>query len=66
MRRFWKKPEALPPVDVEEKERRLDDAETRANVLFVRAEWLRAAVARRDAENHWQQSVNQLFLGGQP
>ena len=48
------------------KEVRLQDAEKRANVLVQQAEWLRTAVARRDQQNGWQDSVNQLFLGGRP
>ena len=47
-----------------ERELRLVDAEKRANVLDQTAEWIRAAVARRDEQNSWQASVNQLFLGG--
>lgn len=46
------------------KEGRLVDAEKRANVLFEKAEWLHAVVTRRDQQNHWQDSVNRLFLGG--
>lgn len=47
-----------------EHEARLVDAENRANVLFEKAEWLHTVVSRRDQENHWQDSVNRLFLGG--
>ena len=47
-----------------EAEERLVDAEKRANVLLEKAEWLHATVARRDDKNHWQASVNRLFLGG--
>lgn len=46
-----------------EHEERLLDAEKRANVLVQTAEWIQATVARRDQENHWQASVNRLFLG---
>lgn len=49
-----------------EHESRLQDAETRANRLVETAEWIRASVAHRDQENHWQASVNRLFLGGSP
>lgn len=57
------------PVDecVEAKrEERLLDAEKRVNVLIQTAEWIHTAVSRRDQDNHWQDSVNQLFVGGQP
>ena len=47
-----------------DREERLVHAEKRANVLFARAEWLHTVVTRRDQENHWQDSVNRLFLGG--
>lgn len=50
----------------EESELRLVDAEKRVNVLVATAEWLHHTVARRDADNHWQASVNELFLGGKP
>ena len=56
-------------VDVQkerEQELRLVEAERRANVLFQTAEWLHAVVVKRDLENHWQASVNQLFYGGKP
>ena len=45
---------------------RLEDAEKRANVLVQTAELIHSAVARRDKENHWQASVNRMFLGGNP
>jgi hypothetical protein len=47
-------------------EDRLLRAEKRANVLFEKADWLHTIVTRRDQENHWQASVNRLFLGGNP
>lgn len=49
----------------QEREERLRDAENRVNVLVQTAEWIHTAVARRDQDNHWQDSVDRLFLGGQ-
>lgn len=54
------------PCRALEQEVRLVDAEMRVNVLLRKAESLRAVVTRRDQENHWQASVNRLFLGGTP
>lgn len=56
--------EISDPCVEEERELRLVEAEKRANVLVVTAEWLHNIVAKRDAVNHWQESVNELFLGG--
>ena len=66
IRRFWKKPEAPKTPDAEAKEQRLEEAELRVEELESRAKWLRVVVVQRDAKNHWQESVNALFLGGQP
>jgi hypothetical protein len=66
MRRFWRKPETPTTPDSVAKERRLEDAEQRVEALEHRARWLRVVVVERDAKNHWQESVNALFLGGQP
>lgn len=49
-----------------EHDERLQDAEKRANAVIQTAEWIRNAVARRDEQNSWQRSVNQLFLGESP
>lgn len=54
------------PATQDEQEDRLLSAEKRANVLFEKADWLHTIVMRRDQENHWQASVNRLFLGGNP
>lgn len=66
IRRWWKKPEPPKVQDSEAKEARLEDAEHRVEELEHRARWLRVVVVERDAKNHWQESVNALFLGGQP
>lgn len=64
---FRKREPDQPDIQNErEKEERLVDAEKRVNVLFEKAEWLHTVVTRRDQENHWQTSVDQLFLGGRP
>jgi hypothetical protein len=63
-RLFKKKVQTLPEAPDGEKQERLDSAEKRANVLYARAEWLHAVVVARDAQNHWQESVNSLFWEG--
>lgn len=62
MRRKHRAQSVDEPLEAE-KEARLVDAEKRANVLLRTADLIHSAVARRDQENHWQASVNQLFLG---
>lgn len=44
---------------------KLEDAEKRASSLLLKAEWIHSVIAQRDRENHWQASVNQLFVGEQ-
>jgi hypothetical protein len=62
--RFRRKPPAPNREHEVEKEVALVAAEKRANVLYERAEWLYTIVLRRDQENGWQASVNQLFNQG--
>ena len=68
--RVFPRQRVLHPENCEQIERehdeRIQDAEKRANRLIETAEWIRAAVAKRDQENSWQRSVNQLFLGESP
>lgn len=42
---------------------RLAEAESRVDRLMQRARVLAFLSAKRDAENHWQESVNRLILG---
>jgi hypothetical protein len=49
-----------------ENEERLSRAEARANNVFEKALALHTIVTRRDQANHWQESVNRLFSGGNP
>lgn len=53
-----------PTTETVEQEANLVAAETRSHVLLEKASWLHTIVSRRDQENHWQDSVNRLFLGG--
>lgn len=62
MRIFRKK--VTPEADNCDHEVRLALAENRANNVYEKAMWLRTIVARRDDENHWQESVSSLFQGG--
>lgn len=65
MKLWRKKPDRSVQCDPEQ-EVRLENAEKRANLLVERASWLHAVVLKRDQENHWQDSVDRLFLGGKP
>lgn len=60
-----KKNQPTPPTEERvAQEGRLVAAETRSHLLLEKASWLHTMVSRRDQENHWQDSVNRLFLGG--
>lgn len=52
------------PRNYTDQDARLVAAESRAKALWEQAEWLHAVVMKRDDQNHWQESVNQLFKGG--